>query len=118
MDINVALNRTNRRDLVMNVGDTEHINLTVYREDGDDTPLTTEVANPVITFQPELSMSIPVGQDFTVPDSYDRVWYRLSADIDGAKKTLCSGVLWVKGAQCWPGLRWDYGGPFGWGWLL
>lgn len=118
MDVNVALNRVNRRDLVMNAGDTENIALVVYREDGDDTPLTTEVTNPVITFQPELRMSIPVGQNFTVPDEYDRVWYRLSANIDGAKKTLCSGVMWIKGAKCWPYYGNDYGGPWGWGWVL
>lgn len=118
MDVNVALNRSNRRDLIMSAGDGEIINLQVYREDGDDTPLTTEVTNPSITFYPESSMSIPVGQQFTVPDSCDRVWYRLAADIDGVRRTLCGGVIWIRGGKKWPYYGSDYGGPWGMGWIL
>lgn len=114
MDIAVALDRPNsRRDLTLNAGDGETINLTVYRQDGNSTPLTTEVQTPQISFWPELSMSIPVGSAFTVPDTYDRAFYRLTASVDGVRRTLCSGILWIRGAQQWTG-RWDYGGPAGW----
>lgn len=114
MDIAVALDRpSSRRDLMLNVGDEETIALAVYRVDGDGVPLTSEVANAAFVFCPEVGMTIPVGAPFTVPDTYDRVTYRLTADIDGSKRTLCSGVLWIRGGQQWP-YRWDYGGPYGW----
>ena len=112
MDIAVALNRQNRRDITLNAGDTENIALTVYAVDGDDTPLTTEVTDAAMNFCQGISMTIPVGSGFTVPDSYDRVAYTLTADIDGARRTLCSGVLWVKGATAWPYSGTDYGGPY------
>lgn len=113
MDIAVALDRTSsRRDIVLSAGDTETLVLTVYREDGDATPLTVEVTNPAINFQPDVSLTIPVGTEFTVPDNYDRVWYRLTADIDGKRRTLCCGTLVINGGQCWPNDRWDYGGPW------
>lgn len=112
MNVSIALDRpSSRRDLALNVGDAENITLTVYRVDGDDTPLTTEVTSPLIVFDPEVSMTIPVGSDFTVPDSYERARYRLTALIDGDRRTLCSGVLWIRGAQTCPS-RNDYGGPF------
>lgn len=110
MDIAVALDRpSSRRDLTLNAGDGQTINLTVYREDGDGTPLTTEVQSPAISFWPdEVSMSIPVGSAFTVPDTYDRAAYRLTASVDGVRRTLCSGMVWIRGARPYP--RNDYGG--------
>jgi hypothetical protein len=115
MDIAVALDRASsaRRDLTMFAGDDETINLTVYRVDGDDTPLTTEVQSPSIELYPDVDMSFPVGAEFTVPDKYDRVNYRLKAEIDGNTRTLCAGTIWIRGGVvCWP-YRWDYG--FLWG---
>lgn len=110
MQIAVALDRPNsRRDLTLFVGDLENIALTVYRADGDDTPLTTEVENAAFTFYPDQAVSIPVGTDFTVPDDCERANYRLSADIDGDRRTLCTGVLWIRGGQ--QTSRNDYGGP-------
>ena len=113
MDIAVALNRAAyaRRDLVFFAGDAQNIALTVYRVDGDDTPLTTEVTNASIELYPEVDMSFPVGSDFTVSDKYGRVGYRLKADIDGDSRTLCAGTIWIRGAQCWPTSGNDYGGP-------
>ncbi len=117
MDIAVALSRQNRRDITLNAGDEETISLTVYRVDGDDTPLTTEVTNAAFNLCPGIvSMTVPVGSQFTVPDTYERSGYTLTADIDGVRRTLCSGVLWIKGARAWPSYGWDYGGPWGWGW--
>jgi hypothetical protein len=114
MDIAVSLDRTAtaRRDLTMFAGDLENIALTVYRVDGDDTPLTTEVTNASIELYPDVDMAFPVGSEFTVSDKYDRVGYRLKADIDGDRRTLCAGMIWIRGGQYYPTGGTDYGGAW------
>lgn len=113
MQISVALDRADkaRRDLTFFAGDLENIALTVYRVDGDDAPLTTEVTSPSIELYPAVDMSFPVGADFTVSDKYERVGYRLKASIDGDSRTLCAGTIWIRGAQCSAASGNDYGGP-------
>ncbi len=117
LQISVALNRDNKRNLQLYANDGQQIEIIVYREDGDDTPLTTEVTNPRMNFCEGFSMDIPIGLAFVVPDKYDRTPYTLTADIDGVRTTLAHGVVIIKGAHGWPYWRWDYGGPWGWSWL-
>lgn len=113
MEISLALNRDNRRDLRFFAGDEQTITLAVYAEDGDDTPIT--VTNPLIVTAPAASVSFPVDVEFTVPDDCERVAYRLTADVDGVKRTLCYGMIVVQGAHSWPYFGSDYGGAWAWG---
>ena len=108
MQITLALNRDNRRDLRMFAGDQITIDLIVYAEDGDDTTITA--TSPVITVSPASSASFLVGTQFTVPDECDRMTYRLTASIGGITRTLCYGVIVVSGATNY-GSSGDYGGP-------
>jgi hypothetical protein len=113
MDITLALDRDNRRDLRMFAGDEQTINLVVYAVDGDDTPIV--VTDAAIITAPLASVSFPVGSQFTVPDDCERVAYRLTADVDGTKRTLCYGMIVVQGAHAWPYFGFDYGGAWAWG---
>jgi hypothetical protein len=112
-DITVALSRVNDRELLLNAGDEVTLNLTVYDKDGDETPTASVITNQALTAfgSPLLrTITIPVGSQFTVPDTYpQRMRYRLAADIDGVTTTLCRGYITTAGAR--GPLPW-----FGWDW--
>lgn len=116
MDIAVALDRMNRRDIIMYAGDDQRIDLTVYEVDGDDTPVAFSDAK--MLFPQQSQLTIPIGSGFDVPDkACDRVPYRITAIVDGTVRTLCTGMLVIRGGTCWPYWGWDYGGPYMLGWL-
>ena len=107
MEITLALDRDNRRDLRMFAGDEITISLVVYAVDGDNTPIT--VTAPLVITTPSGLVSIPVGTPFVVPDTVDRIKYRLTADVSGDTRTLCCGTILIQGAASYAG--YDYGGP-------
>lgn len=107
MEITLALDRDNRRDLRMFAGDEITISLVVYAVDGDNTPVT--VTAPLVITTPSGLVSIPVGTPFVVPDTVDRIKYRLTADVSGDTRTLCYGTILIQGAAIYSGN--DYGGP-------
>lgn len=107
MEIAVALNRQNRRDIRLFAGDEVTIDLIAYAVDGDDTPIV--VTSPLIITSPSGVVSIPVGSSFVVPDSIDRINYRMTGDIGGNTRTLCYGTILIQGATQYTG--YDYGGP-------
>lgn len=107
MQITLALDRDNRRDLRMFAGDEITISLVVYAEDGDNTPIV--VTAPVIITTPSGLVSFPVGTPFVVPDTVDRINYRLTADVSGNTRTLCYGSILIQGAAIYASN--DYGGP-------
>ena len=107
MEITLALDRDNRRDLRMFAGDEITISLVVYAVDGDNTPVT--VTAPIVITTPSGLVSIPVGTPFVVPDTVDRIKYRLTADVSGDTRTLCYGTILIQGAAIYSGN--DYGGP-------
>lgn len=116
MQLNVALDRVNQRDLTLNVGDQQTLSVTVYAHDGDTVPVA--VTNPRIVTCPAASITIPVASQFTVPAlCWGRTNYRLVAEVAGVTTTLAWGVLSAMGGYPygWCG-HWDYGGPWGYSW--
>lgn len=117
MDISVALDGSRQRDLSFFTGDEQTLNLTVYAVDGDFEPIDpATITTPRILTCWGNGYTIPVGTEFTVPDRYcGRVPYRLVAEVAGVTTTLAYGTLNTLGrGRGWCG-RWDYGGPWGWG---
>lgn len=124
--LSVALDRDRRRDMRLNSGDQDTINITVYAKDGDQTPLV--VTDLRLDSRPYVgSYSLPVGSPFTVPDAYGgRRGYRITGLVGGARTTLAYGYLDVLDAPWgargpWPignDYGWGWGGGYGWGWPL
>lgn len=92
--ISVALDGSKRRDLQLFQGDAVTITLTVYAEDGDDTPF---VPTNIRFVWPEQG-GFAYGTQFTVSDdSVGRTFYRLVGEVDGATTTLAFGYITVEG---------------------
>jgi hypothetical protein len=95
MQIAVALDGSKRRDITLFQGDTVSIELVVYAEDGDDTPIVPTG----IRFVDLNGAGFVYGTPFGVSENdVGRHWYRLVGEIDGATATLAFGYLNVEGA--------------------
>ena len=115
MQINIALDRVNKRDITLNVGDQQTLALVVYAKDGDTAPVS--VTSPRIITCPVEQITIPVGSQFTVPSlHWGRTNYQLVAEVAGVTTTLAWGVLTALGPYQYGWFWYDYGGPWGYGW--
>jgi len=88
MDIVVALNGSKERNLSFAPGDEVTLNLIVYAQDGDTTPIT-----PTNFYWSTGGGSfLPVGSQFSFP-CVNRTPYSIAADIAGVRTTLVYGII-------------------------
>lgn len=99
MDIVVALDGSKERNLSFAYGDSVTLNLVVYEQDGDLTPIT-----PTQFYWSTGGGSfLPVGKQFSFP-GVNRTTYSIAADIGGVRTTLVYGII-----EAPFGCQWNWG---------